>query len=66
MFYFTRFCIHYEGRDPIFWVNDLDLIKRILVTDYNSFNDFAFLSIENQALEINDFGLASKFGEEHK
>ena len=62
----SRLCIHYEGRTPCFWVNDIDLIKRITITDFNHFSEFAFMSDENKALPINDLGLGSRVGEEWK
>ena len=51
---------------PIFVIRDLELIKRIGITDFWHFSTLSFFPSEIQDLECNDLGLVSKVGQEWK
>ena len=51
---------------PIFFIRDLELIKRIGITDFWHFSTLSFFPSEIQDLECNDLGLVSKVGQEWK
>ena len=51
---------------PIFVIRDLDLIKRVCITDFWHFSSLSIFPTELQELDCNDLGLASKAGDEWK
>ncbi len=59
-----RVGIFYEGTEPVLYVRDLELIKRVMIKDFDHFVDFGFFPDGIQAL--NNFGLANATGEEWK
>ena len=51
---------------PIFVIRDLDLIKRVCITDFWHFSSLSIFPTELQELDCNDLGLASKAGDKWK
>ena len=61
-----RFGVAFDMSQPVFIIRDLELIKRICITDFWYFSSLSFFPSEIQELECNDLGLVSKVGEEWK
>ena len=61
-----RFCIFWEGSNPCLFVNDLELVKKIQVTDFDHFADLGFVDQRYRKEARLVFGLADLCGEEWK
>jgi len=61
-----RFCVFWEGRTPTILVTDLEIIKSVMVTDFDHFNDLGFIDQEYRKKVGLVFGLADAYGEEWK
>ena len=48
----------------MFFVRDPDIVKQIYIKDFDHFTDLGFMDPEVADMEVNDFGLANKKGEE--
>jgi len=59
-----RFGIFWHGNDPCIFLRDLDLIKKVQITDSDHFIDYGFQPASIQKRGINNFGLADMKGEE--
>ena len=59
-----RAAIFYEGTEPILYVRDLDLIRRVLITDFDHFTDSALFTEETSVIPGNDIGIVNARGEE--
>ena len=64
LFYIYRATIFYDGSEPQLYVLDVELIKRVMIKDFDHFTDFGF--IDDRLSDQNDFGLANARGEEWK
>ena len=62
----SRFGIAFDMSQPVFIIRDLELIKRVCITDFWHFSTLSFFPSEVQELECNDLGLVSKVGQEWK
>lgn len=65
-FFLFRFCIFWEGSNPCLFVNDLELVKKIQVTDFDHFADLGFVDQRYRKEVRLVFGLADLCGEEWK
>ena len=61
-----RFCIFWEGSNPCLFVTDLELLKKIQVTDFDQFGDLGFVDPKYRKEVGLVFGLADLHGEEWK
>ena len=62
----SRNSIHYEMSEPVFLPMEADLVKRILVTDFDHFVDLGFFDPAIYELTDNHLGLANTLGEDWK
>ena len=60
---FTRFGLFWEKNEPTIFLRDIELIKRVQVTDFEHFMDFGFLPNEFVENAGNQFGVADLRGE---
>ena len=63
---FFRFCIFWEGSNPCLFITDLDLVKKVQVTDFDHFGDLGFVDPRYRKEVGLVFGLADLHGEEWK
>nr|AIL94146.1 cytochrome P450 CYP3024A3 [Tigriopus japonicus] len=56
--------IFYEGPTANFFVKDPELIKQVLIKDFDHFVDLNFIPKELANLPMNEFGLANALGDE--
>ena len=61
-----RFSIFYEMTEPVFVMMDPELIKAVMVKDFDHFMDFGFNDPIINRLEENNFGLVNLMGEDWK
>jgi len=61
-----RFCIFWEGSNPCLFITDLDLVKKVQVTDFDHFGDLGFVDPRYRKEVGLVFGLADLHGEEWK
>jgi len=40
---YDRYAVFYENSEPLLYVRDLELIKRVMVKDFDHFTDFGFM-----------------------
>lgn len=59
-----KYGIYYDGTAPTLMIKDPDLIKQVLVTDFDHFVDFAFIPKELAHLPMNELGLSNAIGDE--
>ena len=52
-----RFGVFWSNNEPCIFLRDLDLMKRVQVTDFESFSELGF-SKPRQYIKLNQFGLA--------
>ncbi|CAN8008042.1 unnamed protein product, partial [Ixodes pacificus] len=53
----------YNGAIPVLLIKDLDLIKKIQITDFSNFHDRGILSVENQTHEVSRNNLINASGD---
>jgi len=61
-----KFCIYWDGSNPCLFVTDLELIKKIQITDFDHFQDLGFVAQKYRKKVSLPFGLADTYGEEWK
>merc|ERR1719228_2650256 len=61
-----KFCIFWEGSSPCIMLNDLELIKKVMVVDFDHFDDLGFVDQKYRQEVGLAFGLADAYGEEWK
>ena len=61
-----KFGIMYELREPVLYIRDVALAKRVLVTDFEHFSQSGFIDEGLMEIEANNFGMASTKGDEWK
>lgn len=57
-----KFAIVYELREPILYIKDVELIKRVLVSDYEHFTHNGIISDTLLNIDANNFGLINTKG----
>ena len=60
IFYHCRFGIFWAKNEATIFLRDLDLIKKVQITDSDHFTDLGFFAAN---IEFNEFGLADLKGE---
>ena len=63
---YSRCSIIYDGSEPILFVLDPDLIKRITISDAHHFEDLGLMHDLAASLEVNDLGLMNTTGDRWK
>ncbi len=58
----NRFGVLFDGLTGVVFLQDLELVKQFLITDFWHFSDFGFGDKEFSKAPQNDFGLGSKSG----
>jgi cytochrome P450 len=61
-----KFCIFWEGANPCVFVNDLGLIKKIMVEDFDHFEALGFIDQKYLEQVGKPFGLADASGDDWK
>lgn len=61
-----RFAIFYEGAEPLLFVRDLDMIKKVLITDFDHFMNSTFGPDYVATMDCNYLGMAFTRGDEWK
>ena len=61
-----KYAIIYELREPILYIRDIDVAKKVLVSDFEHFAQSGFIDEALMDIEANNFGMASTKGEEWK
>ncbi|TRY76240.1 hypothetical protein TCAL_09228 [Tigriopus californicus] len=56
--------ICYEGPEAKFYVKDPELIKQVMIKDFDHFVDLNFIPKELANMPVNEFGLANALGDE--
>ena len=54
----------YDGRTPVLIPRHPDIIKQIMIKDFDHFTDLGFMDPLVADMEANDFGLINKKGDE--
>ncbi len=60
----SRVTIFYDGSEPQLYILDVELIKRVMIKDFDHFTDLAIF--DDRLSSLNDFGLANAKGQEWK
>ena len=63
---FARMSVYYEGTEPLLFPLDPELIRRIMVTDFDHFMNFGFFPEMIENMPVNSFGLATATNERWK
>lgn len=61
-----RYGIFYDGTEACFYARHPDMVKQVMIKDFDHFTDFGFMPDLIQKMSINDFGLANTTGEHWK
>ena len=61
-----RFCVFWEGSNPCLFITDLELVKKVQVTDFDHFGDLGFVDQRYRKEVGLVFGLADLYGEKWK
>ena len=57
-----RVSIFYQGSEPVLYLRDLGLVRRVMVQDFEHFSEFGFL--DPRVAALGDLGLVNMRGEE--
>lgn len=61
-----KYGIYYDASSPVLYIKDPDLVKQVLVKDFDHFVDFGFMPKEITEMPINELGLVNSVGEKWK